>query len=353
MTVIEGVPDVWLGVICDYLSCLCHASGNILFRLYADPSRKKDPTNLSAHALLWYSGFVAFFLGGLLDILALSLLSLSMWVCNGILTLPLTYIFAGFVLGERLRWWQWVGILVLCVGIAGTLRYGDHNGVDVTDKIRYSMTQVYGIVYIGTMLIIQLIAFVVVQIHFCGKNWIHPWAFLVAGPTFSAIQASWSQLLIKDSFSYIKDVNDGDKFLHPGHLFFVFLIISCLVLQLCAQSWMFGSEEAEVKVVLPIYQTIVVLATSFNGFFVCDENPEDLQAFLSFGVMVMVGLFLSVFPEDGFNGTGEYEFSPSDKSEGSIKDNESKTFLETQKPVSDKFGIGGLKDPGGLFEPSV
>merc|ERR1719499_1723443 len=150
------------------------------------------------------------------------------------------------------------------------------------------------------MLCIQLFALAIVQIHFCGKDWLPPWAFLIAGPIFSAIQASWSQLLIKDSFSYIKDFTEGEKFLHPGHLFFVFLIVSCLVLQLCAQSWMFGSEDAEIKVVLPIYQTGVVLATSFNGFFICDENPEDLQAFLSFGVMVMIGLFMSIFPEDGF-----------------------------------------------------
>merc|ERR1719499_580196 len=204
------------------------------------------------------------------------------------------------------------------------------------------------------MLCIQLFALAIVQIHFCGKDWVPPWAFLVAGPVFSAIQASWSQLLIKDSFSYIKDVNDGEKFLHPGHLFFVFLIVSCLVLQLCAQSWMFGSEEAEVKVVLPIYQTIVVVATSFNGFFICDENPEDLQAFLSFGLMVMVGLFLSVFPDDGFGLTKDSNHSTilSSVEDGSIKQGEAKNFLEDRVASEDSVQrLGVLRDPGGLSLP--
>merc|ERR1719499_1050786 len=192
------------------------------------------------------------------------------------------------------------------------------------------------------MLCIQLFALAIVQIHFCGKDWVPPWAFLVAGPVFSAIQASWSQLLIKDSFSYIKDVNDGDKFLHPGHLFFVFLIISCLVLQLCAQSWMFGSEEAEVKVVLPIYQTVVVVSTSFNGFFICDENPENLQAFLSFAVMVMTGLFMSIYPDDGWQ--------PSSKDPAEPKHYETKKFLNSDpNGDDDSVHIGVLRDPGGIF----
>jgi len=328
MPILAGVPDVWVGVFCDYLSSILHAGGNIFFVLHG--KRMKGGT------IWWTLGFLAFFLGGLLDILALSLLTLSMWVCNGIFTLPLTQIF-GMILfeDEYLRWWQWMGVGILCVAVSGTLIYGDHSGVDVTDKINESLRQTYGIVYIVVILTLQFISFIIVQMQMFGSNFLPTWTFLLAGPFFSAIQASWSQLLIKYSYSLIKDFSDGEKLLHPSHLFFIILILSSLILQLCAVSWMFQSGEAPIKVVMPLYQSIVVLTTSFHGFFICDENPENLGLFLAFAVLVMVGLFISIFPEDACG-------SPHSETM------ESKPLKEAHSDFSSP-SVGVLRDPSGML----
>lgn len=336
MPILEGIPDVWLGVFCDYLSSLMHACGNIFFVLHADKSQHQRAT------LWWSLGFSAFFIGGLLDILALSLLSLSMWVCNGIFTLPLTQIF-GMILfdDEYLRWWQWLGIVILCIAVGGTLIFGDHSGVDVTDKINYSIRQTYGIVYIVTILALQFISFVIVQLQMFERNYLPQWMFLLAGPFFSAIQASWSQLLIKYSYSLIKDFSDGAKLLHPSHLFFIVLIVSSLILQLCAVSWMFQSEDAQLKVVMPLYQSIVVLTTSFHGFFICDENPRNLGAFLAFALLVMIGLFISIFPEDACTGG---QFRPHENDLKSLRGT-----AEESSNLTQSSSVGFMKDPGGFL----
>eukprot|EP00755_Sulcionema_specki_P006704 Sspe_Gene.36192::Locus_17510_Transcript_1_1_Confidence_1.000_Length_1487::g.36192::m.36192 len=255
----------------------------------------------------WIAGFLTYFAGNLITIVALTLAPQSIIAALDALVLVFNSVFAPQLLGEKVKLQDWAGNFIIIFGVVLVVAFGpsgagSYSGDELIILLKRTPFIVYASCCLG--LVFALLVFLRVGRKTWGReamgderSTLGCVAALAAG-TIPAVLSSFNLQLSKITGELVATTIDGDNQFksYPVYMFLV-LLIACNTWQVDRLQHALGNYSA--LLIVPVFQVALTIFAVVNGGIYFDEfsrweHPSSVVVFVTGIVLSLLGvLFLS------------------------------------------------------------